>query len=66
MSLDFLGIRFGRKSNAITLYGSHEFKLEVFNEYPNLQTWSDRVRDRDAFQEMKPKVVERFTNMVIG
>ena len=40
--------------------------LEVFDEYPNLQAWSDRVRDRDAFQEMKPKGEERFTNMVIG
>ena len=40
--------------------------LEVFDDYPNLQAWSDRIRGRDAFQEMKPKGEERFTNMEIG
>ena len=24
--------------------------LEVFDDYPHLQTWADRIRDRDAFQ----------------
>ena len=40
--------------------------LEVFDDYPNLQTWADRIRNRDAFQEMRPKGEERFTNMEIG
>ena len=40
--------------------------LEVFDDYPHLQTWADRIRDRDAFQEMRPKGEERFTNMEIG
>ena len=40
--------------------------LEVFDEYPNLRVWSDHVRRRDAFQKMRPKREERFTNMVIG
>ena len=40
--------------------------MEIFGEFSNLLAWSDRIRDRRAFQEMQPKGDERFSNMVIG
>ncbi len=39
---------------------------EVFDDYPNLQAWSERVRGRAAFEEMRPKGADRFSNMEIG
>ena len=40
--------------------------LEVFDDFPHLQTWSERVQERDTFEAMRPKGEQRFTNMEIG
>ena len=37
--------------------------LNLFEPYPRLSEWSERIREREAFKEMRPKDNQRFVNL---
>jgi len=37
--------------------------LNLFEPYPKLSEWSERIREREAFKEMRPKDDQRFVNL---
>lgn len=39
--------------------------LDMFDDYPNVQAWSERVRSREAFTRMRPTAEQRFATLEI-
>ena len=39
--------------------------LNLFDPYPQLSRWSDQIRQREAFKQMRPKDIERLGNLVL-
>jgi glutathione S-transferase len=37
--------------------------LHLFEPYPRLSEWSERIREREAFKKMRPKDIQRFVNL---
>ena len=37
--------------------------LDVFNNFPNVSKWCDRIREREAFSKMRPTNKQRFTSL---
>ena len=47
---------------AIPVIETFILDLEIFDKFPKVTEWCDRIRERDAYSMMRPTKEQRFTS----